>query len=183
MKNIKALPSQSYLRSVLDYDPRTGILTWRARDISFFSSKRGWRCFQRYIGKVAGTASAEGYMSVGVHGRYYKSHRIIWKWMTGTDPGEVIDHKDGNGLNNRWNNLRLADGQRNLWNAKLRAESASGRRGVYYCKWRRNKPWRARIQTKNGGDRHLGCFATRDEAYDAWKAAAKSQRGEFFRAS
>ena len=67
-------------------------------------------------GDPAGSKSQSGY-SVSWNRKGYRVHRIIWLLTYGTiDPTLVIDHIDGNPLNNRISNLRLVDHKVNTRN-------------------------------------------------------------------
>lgn len=59
------------------------------------------------------------------------AHRIIWKMETGSDPACEIDHRDLNGLNNRWENLREATTTQNGFNKKPRSRIVQHPKGVY----------------------------------------------------
>lgn len=86
----------------------------------------------------------------------------------------IIDHKDGNRLNNTRDNLRFATQAQNLQNARPRKNKASYYKGVM---WSENQ-WRAKIQI----DRiqiELGYFSTQHEAALAYNDAAKKHFGEF----
>lgn len=86
--------------------------------------------------------------------------------------GEVVDHRNGNGLDNRRKNLRPATCQQNSWNARISKRNSSGFKGVNYD-IRRGK-WMARIS-----DRFLGRFDTAEEAGAAYRAEAIRCHGEF----
>jgi len=83
-----------------------------------------------------------------------------------------VDHKDGDPLNNRRNNLRIASSSDNGANRKHWA--ASGYKGVYVHETR----WRAQI-TKNQKRHHLGLFETPEEAARAYNTAAVELFGEY----
>ena len=85
----------NYLRSILTYDPETGIFTNRVQ--------RGLR---GDIGKPTGSYDKDGYVILQINGKKYKAHRVAWLWMTGEWPEHEIDHKDGQPWNNVWLNLR-----------------------------------------------------------------------------
>lgn len=91
----------------------------------------------------------------------------------------VVDHHDGDGLNNRRGNLRVCTQQNNSWNMKSRG-GASAFKGVYFDdsggSWR--KPWRASI-CLNGKSKSLGRFADEIAAAHAYDAAATELFGEF----
>lgn len=96
----------------------------------------------------------------------------------GLDLTKFIDHKDGNRNNNRRDNLRSCDNRLNQGNARIRADNTSGFKGVGFYK--PTGKWRARIRD-HGVRRSLGYFDTKEEAADAYAAAAKEIFGEFAR--
>lgn len=105
-------------------------------------------------------------------------HRVILERILDRPlmEGEIVDHIDGNGLNNTRSNLRLANNQQNLRNGKLRISNKSGRIGVHYDK-RRSK-WKAEI-TLDGKSKHLGRFDRFEDAVEAREEAEKCYFGEF----
>ncbi|MBP1147101.1 HNH endonuclease signature motif containing protein [Pseudomonas viridiflava] len=61
----------------------------------------------------------DGYYRMKFDSRFYRTHRIIFFMKTGIDPAQnVIDHIDGNRLNNSPDNLRCCTVAENLWNAQ-----------------------------------------------------------------
>jgi hypothetical protein len=151
------LPSQEELRKLLDYDPETGKLIWKRRKCD----SPTWNI--RFAGKPALTIEKRGYFTGSIWGVKYMTHRIIWKWMTGDDPAE-IDHINGNGLDNRWANLRSVDRLANARNMPKRRENKSGYCGVYFAQGK----WQARILRKT-----IGTFSSREDAIAARKAAER----------
>lgn len=88
----------------------------------------------------------------------------------------LIDHRNGDGLDNRRSNLRLATVTENNRNARKRARTTSVFKGV---SWRRSRGlWRAQIQVA-GRPRDLGCFAVEVDAAERYDAAARELFGEF----
>lgn len=171
--DIKPLPSQDNLLRLFAYDPLTGRLTWKTQ------SNR-----TDLIGAEVGTINTKsGYRLVGIGRIYYYAHRIIWKMMTGVDPLDQVDHRDGDRDNNRWVNLRPATNSSNLWNSKLRADNSSGFKGVNFDASRSSqKRWRAKIAA-HGKIVHLGWFATPEEASAARATAALKLHGGYARLS
>jgi hypothetical protein len=107
-------------------------------------------------------------------------HRVIVERVLGREllPSEEIDHKDGDGLNNRRDNLRVATRTQNMQNKRINRSSVTKLKGVdYHAK---SNAWRARI-TVNGKVIHLGFFATPDLAFAAYREAAETHFGEFAR--
>lgn len=101
-------------------------------------------------------------------------HRLI---MDAPD-GLEVDHIDGNGLNNRRCNLRLATTAQNQHNQAIGARNTSGFKGVTWHKGK--KKWYARI--KNEEKRHcIGLFDTALEAHEACVAARIRLHGQFAR--
>lgn len=99
-------------------------------------------------------------------------HRLI---LDAPD-GLVVDHRDGNGLNNTRANLRLATIRENNINAAKRAGCSSKYRGVDWCKSAR--AWRARVWV-DGRERLVGYFASEEEAAEARAHAARAVYGEY----
>ena len=87
------LPDFNYLWELFNYDCETGELEWAI-------SRQGTR-----KGATAGTICGEGYKTLTIDGTIYRLNRIIFKMFHGHDPKGVVDHDDGNKLNNRIDNL------------------------------------------------------------------------------
>ena len=90
--------------------------------------------------------------------------------------GSQVDHRDGDGLNNRRANIRLATKAQNMWNMKTPASNTSGLKGASYNK--RDRTWDSRIK-REGRQYCLGSFSTAGEAHAAYVEAAKRLHGEF----
>lgn len=101
-------------------------------------------------------------------------HRMLLKAPTGLD----VDHINGNGLDNRRENLRLATHAQNQCNQKIRTDNSSGYKGV---RWHSgDRRWRARI-TFQGREIWLGNFSTAELAHAAYCSAAQKLHGQFAR--
>ena len=103
-------------------------------------------------------------------------HRAIMRAPTGME----VDHIDGNGLNNRRSNLRLATHAENGRNARIRSDNTSGFKGVFQHK--RDGSWRAQIHV-DGRNKYLGVFRTPEDAHAAYVQAAANLHGPFARVS
>lgn len=92
-----------------------------------------------------------------------------------------IDHKNGNGLDNRKTNLRICTQAQNIANQKIGTRNISGYKGVSYFKaGKRLKRWVAKIVV-NYRQKHLGYFDNKKEAALAYNEAAKKYFGEYAR--
>lgn len=172
---IKSLPSLDELQRLLHYDAVDGLLTWRLVPPDSQASKRRNTLF---AGKEAGHLDATSYVRVTVNGIDYMAHRVIWKLITGADPTAQIDHIDGQTTNNRWANLRHVTQDQNQANRKISANNTSGFNGVAFIQ--AHQKWRAAIGV-NGQKKHLGYFATPEEAHLAFADAEERLRGEYAR--
>lgn len=105
-------------------------------------------------------------------------HRVILERIIGRKlvRSEQVDHIDGNGLNNRRDNLRLATNSQNHHNISKRSDNKSGYKGVCYS----GGKWVAQINV-SGKQTYLGRFDTPENAYEAYCEAAKKYHGEFAR--
>jgi hypothetical protein len=154
------------LCKIFDYNPETGLLFWKVRN-----SKRV------KIGDVAGHKTPENRVLVGIHGKTYKAHRVIWAIVTGKWPEFMIDHINGDGCDNRLCNLREATKSQNMMNVGIIKSNTSGFRGVGWSKV--SQKWRAYIKVGNK-DIHLGLFKNIEDAKKARIEAAIKYHGEFF---
>ncbi len=112
--------------------------------------------------------------------RAFGTRRPIWlhRVIVAAAPDIEVDHIDGNGLNNRRNNLRCATQAQNTMNCRKRADNSSGVKGVHFHKG--IQKWVARIQV--GGARHnLGAFSDAQSAAAAYAAASVKMHGKFGR--
>lgn len=122
--------TQKELKDLYDYDPLTGVFSYR--------NVRG-----KYSGDVAGTKKADGYIQMKVKGRTYKAHHLAWFYEHGVW-AEVIDHIDHNKSNNAIANLRATTYKANAKNQSLRCDNQSGVQGIH---WQASKNrWVARIR-------------------------------------
>lgn len=156
------------LRQLLKYDPATGLFEWLAP-----TSRRVT------IGAVAGSLTNRGYLVISVDGRRHGAHRLAFLYMTGSWPSGPLDHRDLDGLNNRWSNLRLASHSLNHANERRRRSNTSGFKSVIWNS--QAGKWQARL-TLNYRQIHLGYFDDPKLAHNAYVAGARQHFGEFARA-
>lgn len=159
------------LRAILDYDPATGILTWRHRSDRALAWNRKW------AGEKAGTVS-RGRISVVVGSKHYAAHRLAWLLVTGEWPPSGIDHVNGDATDNRIANLRLANQTQNNGNKRVSKNNKSGLKGTHREK--KNGRWVAQIMCQ-GKNYHLGRFGSAEAAHKAYCDAADRLFGEFAR--
>lgn len=152
-------PTAEQVREVLDYDAETGIFTWKVR-LSIRVPA---------VGAPAGTKTKVGYLQGAIRGYRTYMHRLAWVWMTGEWPANHIDHINGDRSDNRWTNLRDVTRSVNLQNQrKAAANSSTKLLGAH--------PFQGRFKAEigvNGKSRHIGCFATAEEAHAAYVAAKR----------
>jgi HNH endonuclease/AP2 domain len=155
-----ACVSLERLRQVLDYDPLTGIFTWKAPTSNRVK-----------IGSVAGSDKHDGYLTITVDGLAEYAHRLAWLFVYGVLPERQLDHRNGNPSDNRISNLRLATPVQNSQNkVKPQRNGTTGLLGV--CYFKRTGKWTANITA--AGERHyLGYFDTPEQASEAYWAAKR----------
>ena len=155
--------SKEELESLLEY--RSGSLYWRK------DSVKGRK------GKKAACRKSDGYMRFLLGGKTILDHRIIFLLCHGWLP-EMIDHIDGNQINNRIENLRPCTKSQNGLNRGIPSNNKSGVKGVFWCK--RNKKWLARfVAYKKVYD--VGRFDRLEDAKREIEAKREEVCGEFAR--
>jgi hypothetical protein len=124
--------TQETLKSVLNYDPETGVFTWKERPWLLGKQKT----FNvRFADKQAGSKGTNGYMHVGINKKDYYLHRLSWLYVYGYMPSK-IDHIDTIRSNNKIQNLRIATNSENAQNViKCHPNNKySGLLGAHYDK-------------------------------------------------
>lgn len=176
---VKILPDADILRQLFNYDPETGVLRHATRPRHFFptaGSHSTWNT--KWAGKLAGRIVPNGYPVISFLGYTTMLYRVAYKIHYGTEPPPVLDHINGDPLDNRIANLRHATQSQNLANTRLRSDSTTGVKGVHFDKSR--QLYMAHINV-DGRFRNLGRFATIQEAITVRQAAAHLYYGEFVR--
>lgn len=144
------------LKEVLRYDVETGNFIWLVG---------GGR---NSAGAVAGH-KGDRYRHIGVLGITTRVHRLVWFWHHGKWPDHGIDHINGDRFDNRIENLRDVPQKINNQNwRKARKDSKCGLAGVRMGEC----AWVASIFS-NGKNYHLGSFATKEAAHDAYLQAKR----------
>lgn len=148
--------TQEELKSILHYNPKTGIFT---RKISAGGRK---------VGSIAGRPNNIDYIRIGINGTDYLAHRLAFLYMTGSFPKDQVDHTNQKRSDNRFDNLSECSNQENGMNCQLSKNNTSGFNGVCFDV-PRNK-WQAQIMV-DGKSKHLGRFQGFEEAVSARKKA------------
>jgi hypothetical protein len=166
--NMEKMPSQEYLLRCFEYDFVTGSLHWRNRPLHHFKDSRAHAIWNtRWSNKVAlACIGKNGYKHGSLNGKRVYAHRIVYKLLNGTEP-DVVDHNDGNKLNNSVDNLNNGSTSDNMKNAKKPINNTSGVVGV--CWNVTNKKWHAQIG--DNGAKSLGHFDDFEEAVAVRKKA------------
>jgi len=165
MANIKKLPDIEYLNSIFRLDSDTGELFWAASN-----------CHSVKVGSVAGSLKPCGYRTIEILGKNYRCHRIVYAIYHGKHPDGQIDHIDGNNLNNKPSNLRLANSAQNSQNRKKQSDNTSGHKNVYW--FEKNKKWNVRISAF-GKSYYFGAYLHIEDAVKVAKEKRKDLHGEF----
>ena len=145
-----------HLRSVLRYDPDTGIFTWKVRAANRIK-----------VGDITGCLNGDGYLLISIQSRLYQAHRLAWLYMHGVWPNDQIDHINRIRTDNRISNLRDVSHKQNHQNRSKPSHNTSGHTGVSWNK--QNSKWRANIK-HNQKPINLGYFTNLEEAIAARKA-------------
>jgi hypothetical protein len=138
----------------------------------FWKNPKSNRCKH---GQLAGSIGKRGYWRVCINYKQHYQHRLIFLMFHGHLP-QILDHKDGNPLNNKIENLREATAAENLRNSKLRKNNTSGVKGVSWSKL--HKKWRAVVMV-NGVNHRLGLFKDLELAQLVAEEARNKYHKEF----
>ena len=153
--------TQDQLKEVLHYCPETGVFTW-------LKMRKG-----QTAGYLIRKQEGKHYLQIRIRKDRYLAHRLAFLYMTGSFPTEQVDHINGCGTDNRWNNLRDVPSSANTKNRRLPCTNKSGAMGVRWCA--ASSRWLAQISDK-GKQIHLGTFILKEDAV-AVRRLAESELG------
>ena len=159
MRNPTPPASIETMRSLLLYEPETGVLRWRVT--------RGGR----RAGTVAGSVTRFGYVQLGIGKRFAFAHKVAWAIHHGEWPEAQIDHINRIKTDNRIANLRSLTPAENAQNQSL--SSDRGRAKMLGVSWK-SRPGRWVAQIRIAGKQvHLGYFDSAEKAAAAYAAAKR----------
>lgn len=142
-----------YLKECLEY--RNGRLYWKIRPKSHFKTEKSWKANNtRQAGKPFGSLHGRDscyYRRGVVQSEPYFEHTLVWMLFNEKLPEHTIDHVNGDGLDNRIENLRDVGSTEQARNYPLRQDNTSGRAGVR--KHSRNDSWVVTINSTYKGTR------------------------------
>ena len=147
------------LHELLRYDVESGLLYWKVR--------RNQLALEGAVAGHIDNCRGKLYYRVRVDRQLVMGHWIVWAMHYGHWPDDQIDHQDGNGINNRISNLRIATQAVNNKNAAVRKDNKTGVSGVTTV---RSGRYVAHIR-EGGRAMHLGTFDTLHEASEVRKQA------------
>jgi hypothetical protein len=127
------------------------------------------------VGSKVGTKHHTGYIYVKLDGKIYSAHKLIFIMFNGYMP-KVVDHIDGNPLNNKIENLRAATQQQNCWNTVTRRTNTSGIKNVSWNK--ESKKWKVSMRI-NRKMKNIGFFHDLELAELVAIEARNKYHGEF----
>ena len=160
----KPRPTIEELREYLDYDPESGVLTWK--------KSAGTRAQGT---PTCSGLSGDGYKQLQFRGTNFKAHRVAFALHHGHWPTPYCDHIDGDPLNNRADNLRECSPSENQHNRRIRRDNTTGIKGVM----RKGNGYIARVRIK--GVSYTKYFRSLKDAAAYAKQLREQLHGEFAR--
>jgi hypothetical protein len=163
--DMKPLPLPSYEKvdNLFNYCEHSGKLTWK--------KSYGGKAKK---GSEAGYIRSSEYRVVGIDGKHYPAHRLIWLLVTKQQPAldRDIDHKNGVKNDNRFQNLRLVTNSENTAHHPGRPEPK-----CYQVNKRNGITWYQAIITVKGKRYNHGIYKTAEEASRIGREARRVARG------
>lgn len=156
----------------------------RLFDIDFEKGRFFWKDppknHPRLKGQEAGAPRSDNYGKrywvIKIGRKAFKRARLVFLAVHRRFPEPCVDHRNGNSLDDRPDNLREATVTQNAWNHKSRARRIDLPMGVRLV--RHSGRYQARI-SRHGQQLHLGAYDTPDEAHQVYLAKRKELYGEY----
>jgi len=126
-------------------------------------------------GNAAGCVNGRGYLQTSIHQKTYFVHRLIWLLHYKKMPF-MIDHINGDRLDNRIENLREVTSSENSQNRSIGSNNTSGIKGVSW--FAQSCKWKATIMV-NGVHNYLGLYVDIRDAETAVCAYREKIHGEY----
>ena len=154
--------TQEYLKTIFEY--KDGDLYWK-NSLSYCTKN----------GNKTGSISSTGYKVTFINKKSYKNHRLIFLFHKGYLP-KILDHIDGNPLNNHIENLREATHQQNCQNRSKQKNNNSGYKNIAWIK--SEKRWKVKINSNNKSY-YLGMYKDLELAILVAEMAREKYHKEF----
>jgi len=166
-RDLDPAETRAWMERTFDVDPASGRLVWKVSP----------KMHPRMLGKEAGAprSSRKPYWYVKRDTLPIKRSWLVWLWAQHKWPDEMLDHIDGNSLNDRADNLREATTYQNAWNHKRRSRRINLPMGVRSMPSGRFEARISHMKTQH----HLGSYATPAEAEAAYRAKRQELFHEF----
>jgi len=150
---------QDTLKHLLNYDPVTGVWTWRNPLLRS----------RMKPGDIAGRITSHGRRQIRIASGFYYSARLAWLYMTGEWPKDQVDHINRVRDDDRWENLREANQSQNSYNRDW-CEDSGDWRGIRWC----GRQFAVCI-----GGKYLGLFCTFEDAKIARDNELELRAGQY----
>jgi len=167
MISFTAMPSLTDLQARYKIDPESPSGLSRTKATTGRNGK---------VGPVVSIGS-DGYYRMQFNGQFYRTHRVIYYMLTGIDPAElVVDHRDGDCLNNNVENLLACTQQQNTLNKKAYKKASGLPKGISKLP---NGWYRAQVSIN--GEPQVAHLANIRAAQCYLKTRRKESHGEYAR--
>ena len=157
--------TQELLKSILHYEPLSGIFTWLIKPN-----------YSTNIGDEAGRLSR--YIQIQYKNKKYYAHRLAWLYTYGTWPKFEIDHINQVKIDNRIINLRDVTRSVNLKNITYKSRNGQQDYYINYIEHKNRWVLTASRSLNNGGKRYCGSFNTKKEAITAKQRLVSPNNGD-----
>ena len=163
-KHVDPQLSCDEVKNALEYRAADGVLIWKIKPRPSIR-----------VGAVAGHKRSN-FITLNIFGKRTRAHRLIWFMHHGEWPDGEIDHINCNPLDNRIENLRIANRSQNAANCKNGRVGKSGHMNVWKT---RNGRFMACVKTITDGFKSYGTYDSAEEAASVAKDAHIGVHGQF----